>query len=282
MNPGAARDALTLVAGVLTGMLSGAFGVGGAVISTPAVRALGASAFLAVGTTLPSIFPSAVTGSVRYTRERLVDWSIAGWTAPFGLGAAVAGSVLSHAVPGHGHVLMVLTAGLIAFTAGRMVRTPGTSLRDAAEARMAAGPGAAESPVPEPHPTLLAAPSRRRALIAVTGALAGALSGLLGVGGGVVLVPAYMDLLGVPIKTAIATSLVCVGMLAVPSTVSHALLGDIDWTFAAFLALGVVPGAWVGSSLAARASDRRLRLAVAVFLGLVSIVYAAGEIAALT
>jgi len=124
---------------------------------------------------------------------------------------------------------------------------------------MAAGPGAAESPVPEPHPTLLAAPSRRRALIAVTGALAGALSGLLGVGGGVVLVPAYMDLLGVPIKTAIATSLVCVGMLAVPSTVSHALLGDIDWTFAAFLALGVVPGAWVGSSLAARASDRRLR-----------------------
>jgi len=283
MNPGAARDVLTLVAGVFTGMLSGAFGVGGAVISTPAVRVLGASALLAVGTTLPSIFPSALTGTVRYTREHLVDWSIVIWTAPYGLVAAVGGSLLSHAVPGHGHVLMVLTAGLIGFTALRMVRTPDKAASDAARARMTAGPGAAETWDPT-HPDLTglpAEPSPRRLLVALTGVAAGALSGLLGVGGGVLLVPAYVDLLEMPIKTAIATSLACVGLFAVPSTVSHAFLGDIDWTFAAFLAIGVVPGAWLGSSLATRASDRRLRLAVAVFLGLVSIIYAAGEIAAL-
>src|SRR5438132_2416029 len=151
MSPGAARDALTLVAGVVTGVLSGAFGVGGAVISTPAVRALGASALLAVGTTLPSIFPSALTGTVRYTREHLVDWSIVIWTAPYGLVAAVGGSLLSHAVPGHGHVLMLLTAGLIGFTALRMVRTPDKAASDAARARMTAGPGAAETWDP-PHP----------------------------------------------------------------------------------------------------------------------------------
>ena len=306
MSPGAARDALTLVAGVVTGVLSGAFGVGGAVISTPAVRALGASAFLAVGTTLPSIFPSAVTGSVRYTRERLVDWSIVTWTAPYGLGAAVAGSLLSHVIPGHGHVLMVLTAGLIAFTAGRMIRAQDAGVEEASRARMAAGPGAAEASGSEAEPggvdepgetaepeglgetgepaeagAVESEPPHRRALIAATGTVAGALSGLLGVGGGVILVPAYSEVLGVPIKTAIATSLVSVGLFAVPSTISHALLGDIDWTFALFLAIGVVPGAWLGSSLATRASDHRLRLAVGALLGLVSIVYAAGEIAAL-
>jgi uncharacterized membrane protein YfcA len=294
MNPGAARDALTLVAGVVTGVLSGAFGVGGAVISTPAVRALGASAFLAVGTTLPSIFPSALTGSVRYTRERLVDWSIVRWTAPYGLGASVAGSLLSHVIPGHGHVLMVLTAGLIAFTASRMIRAQDAGVDEAARARMAAGPGAAEASGPEadlgepgkPHEPGApgeagSEPAHRRALIGATGIVAGALSGLLGVGGGVILVPAYAEVLGLPIKTAIATSLVSVGIFAVPSTISHALLGDIDWTFAVFLAIGVVPGAWLGSSLATRASDHRLRLAVGALLGLVSIVYAAGEIAAL-
>ena len=70
------------------------------------------------------------------------------------------------------------------------------------------------------------------------------------------------------------------GRLLTPATLP-AVLGDIDWTFAAFLAVGVVPGAWLGSSLATRASDSRLRLGVACFLGLVSIVYAASEISAL-
>jgi len=49
--------------------MSAAFGVGGATISTPAIRALGASAFVAVGTTLPSILPSAAAGTLRYMRE---------------------------------------------------------------------------------------------------------------------------------------------------------------------------------------------------------------------
>jgi uncharacterized membrane protein YfcA len=57
VDPGPLRDALTVLAGVATGVMSGAFGVGGAVISTPAIRVLGASAAVAVVTTLPSIIP---------------------------------------------------------------------------------------------------------------------------------------------------------------------------------------------------------------------------------
>ena len=55
--------ALVLVVGFFTGVLSGMFGVGGAVISTPAIRALGASPLEAIGSTLPSILPSSISGT---------------------------------------------------------------------------------------------------------------------------------------------------------------------------------------------------------------------------
>jgi uncharacterized membrane protein YfcA len=270
------RDALTLVSGVLTGVLSAAFGVGGAVISTPAIRALGASATIAIGTTLPSILPSAISGTLRYTRDHLIEWRVVWWTAPFGMVSAVGGSLLSKVVPGDGHWLMLLTAGLLGFTAWRMAR---------------AGGGATSSEVPvEAETDREMAPvdstrahvrHDRPAVLAGIGVGAGLLSGLLGVGGGIVMVPAFSELAGMSLKSSIATSLACVGLLATPGTITHALLGDIDWRFSFWLAVGVIPGARLGAALAIRAGNTRLRLAVAVFLGGTAVLYAAGEIVAL-
>ena len=113
------------------------------------------------------------------------------------------------------------------------------------------------------------------------GVVAGLLSGLLGIGGGVIMVPAFTELLGLPLKSAIATSLVCVGIFGVPATITHAVLGDIDWRLAALLTIGVIPGARVGASLTIRTAERRLRLAVGVFLGLVALVYFVTETRAL-
>ena len=53
---------------------------------------------------------------------------------------------------------------------------------------------------------------------AVVGAAAGGLSGLLGIGGGILMVPGFTEIVGMPIKRAIATSLVCVGVFAIPGT----------------------------------------------------------------
>jgi hypothetical protein len=270
---------LTLLAGVATGALSAAFGVGGAVISTPAIRLLGVTAAFAVGTTLPSILPSAATGTARYTRERIIRWDVVAWTAPAGIVAAVGGSVLSKVVPGEGHWLMILTALLLGFTSWRMART----------ARPA--PAAAGTPVPAADTDAAAAPATparpdrrhdRPAVLLAIGSAAGLLSGLLGVGGGVVMVPAFTELARIPLKTAIATSLACVGLFAVPGTITHALVGDIDWRTAALLSIGVVPGARLGAVLAIRATDARLRLTVAAFLGITSVIYATGELFALT
>ncbi len=257
MDPGPLRDALTLVAGLATGALSAAFGVGGAVISTPAIRALGASATIAIGTTLPSILPGAAIGTARYVREGLVDWRVVAWAVPGGVAGSVAGSLSSHAVPGNGHLLMLLTAALLAFTAARMARpAPATDDQTTNEV---------------PAATTLAA----------IGFAAGVLSGLLGVGGGIVMVPGFHELARVPLRRTIATSLVCVGCLAIPGTITHALLDEIDWRFAALLAVAVVPGARIGAALTMRSTDRRLRLAVAAFLGAIAVIYAMGELLAL-
>ena len=252
MEPGLARDALTLVLGVLTGVLSASFGVGGAVLSTPGVRLLGASALEAVGTTLPSILPSAISATARYAQERLVDWRVVVATAPPGVGGAVAGSLLSERVPGEGHWLMVATAVILGYTAVRLVQEP-------------RGLRAERTRVPAP-------------VLAVVGVAAGMLSGLLGVGGGTILLPAFLQLLRMPTKEAVATSLACVGILALPSTVTHAILGTIDWRFAVLLAAGVIPGARLGAALAIRAEARRLRLAVAAVLGVLAVVYGISEV----
>jgi len=265
VQPSLLRDALTLLLGLLTGLLSALFGVGGAIVSNPGVRALGAAPLVAVGTTLPSILPGAISGSIRYQRERLIDWRVVAWASAAGLAAVVAGSLLSHAVPGNGHLLLLTIAVLLAFTAWRTAFT---------------GPSEDEERG-NPGPATEQAHVRGGWRPAAVGLAAGLLSGLLGIGGGVVMVPAFTELLHLPLKSAIATSLVCVGVFGLPATVTHAILGDVDWRLAALLTVGVVPGARIGAGLTVRTGERRLRLLVGAFLALVAVVYFATEARAL-
>jgi uncharacterized protein len=265
VEAGLLRDALTLLLGLLTGVMSALFGVGGAMVSNPGVRALGAAPLVAVGTTLPSLLPGAVSGTIRYQREGLVDWRAVAWVATAGLPAVVGGALLSRVVPGEGHLLLLTIAVLLIITGLRTTFTvPSGDDRE------------------EGNPTPAAA---RRVTAgwrpAVIGVTAGLLSGLLGIGGGVVMVPAFTKLLQLSLKSAIATSLVCVGVFGVPATITHAILGHVDWRLATLLTVGVVPGARLGASLTIRIDERRLRLLVGVFLGLVGIVYFATEARAL-
>jgi uncharacterized protein len=265
---------LTTLAGFATGVLSGMFGVGGAVLSTPAIRALGATPVDAVGSTLPSILPSAISGSLRYRREGLIHRRIVVWTAGAGLLATVGGALLVELVPGNGHPLMILTAVLVGFSAYRLsrpVREPEPAAAVVAEGATDAGPLASG------HPTTAARRDDRWRL-ALTGIGAGGLSGLLGIGGGILMVPLFTTWIRLPIKEALATSLACVGVLSIPGMITHALLGNIDWLYALPLCVGVVPGARLGAHLTIRSSDRTLRILVGTVLGAIAVVYAITEI----
>lgn len=280
MDVGPLRDVVTAVLGVGMGVLSGLFGVGGGVLSQPGMRALGIEPLIVIGTALPVIIPGALSGTIRYTREGLIRWPAVLATVPTGLAAAVAGGVLSDHVPGDGHLLQLATAALLGLSARRMARLPASPPLDPDEPL-------AETDAPE-------APDGRRRrrgssrvdrellpTYAGIGGVAGLLSGLLGIGGGVVMVPAFVQLARLGVKEAIATSLVCVGSFAVPGTLTHVLLDHVDWRVALALVIGVIPGARLGAALTIRANDKRLRLAVGSFLGCTAVVYAAGELRAL-
>lgn len=258
------RDVLTLVLALAAGVLSGSFSMGGQVLMKPGIRLLGASPLGAVGTTVPMILPTVAAATLTYHRQGLVSWEAVRWAAPMGVIGAVGGSILAPRIPGDGHLLQLATAGLMLFTGLRMLA-----------GRRRTGPDDGPGGPPD-------ARARARPLgWAVVGSASGVLSGLLGVGGGLIMVPGFSQVLAMPLITAIATSLVCAGIFAIPATITHSLLGTIEWRFAILLIIGAVPGARLGAHLSTRASDGRLETAVGVMVTTIAIAYATGELVAL-
>jgi uncharacterized membrane protein YfcA len=262
--------ALCIVLGVLMGALSAMFGVGGAIISTPGIRLLGATPIEGVGSTLPSVLPSAIAGAARYHREGLVRWNIVAMVAPWGCVAAVGGAILSVHFPGKGHVQMLLTAGLVLYTAFSVSRR-----------KAAAEPG--DAPTGSAGATLTVAQTDRTTAYrcAVIGLGAGVLSGFLGVGGGILMTPTFRGWLRLPLKETVATSLACVGLIAIPSSLTHIAEGTVNWLYAAPLCIGVIPGARLGAHWAIAASDRKLRMAFGWGMGTLGVAYAIAELIAL-
>lgn len=242
-----------LLVGFLSGLLSGSIGVGGAVISTPLIRAMGVSPYFAIASTLPAIFPSAITGSVQYQRAKLIRWDVVTRTVPVGIAFAVVAAWATPHIPGKGHLQMIVTAAILFYVAFKMAQPD------------------REEHEHEPH----------RFIAPGIGTLAGTLSGLLGVGGGTITVPGFRYWLRMPLKVAVATSLVCVGLFAIPSTITHAIEGRIDWSVAIAIAIGVIPGAYVGSKSALRVRDGSLRIFIAFVLGAIAIIYGVFETIAL-
>jgi uncharacterized membrane protein YfcA len=264
--------AAVVVVGFASGVLSGMFGVGGAVLTTPGIRLLGASPIESVGSTIPAILPGAVSGAWRYSRSHLVEWSVAIPSGLLGAGFAVVGAEASDHV--NGHVLMLMTAAMLLSNGVSNIRN---HARQPTKVPVPVG-GPADAEGAELAPRRSKPPF---VAVAVIGAAAGMLAGLLGVGGGVLLVPAYTALLRMPPKRAVATSLVAVAIFSIPAMITHALLGHIDWAFALPLVIGVVPGAQVGAKLTLHGSERRLRFLMGIFFTILAIVYGAGELLAL-
>ncbi len=268
-------EVLKVAVGLFSGVLSGAFGIGGGLITTPAIRlVLGYAPLIAVGTPLPVILPGALTGAVTYWKRGSADVRAGLLMGLFGSVASVGGALLSQVVGGP--IVLLATALFIAWASADMLLQHRTASRAAAIAGEGESDEAA-APVLAP-----VADGGRRALRLVgIGLVAGAYSGFLGLGGGFVIVPGLSRYLGMPVKRAIGTSLVTVAVLAIPGTLTHALLGHVDWMLALWLALGVVPGALIGARLTERASDRAVRLGFALLLAVVGVWLAVSELGGL-
>ena len=112
---------------------------------------------------------------------------------------------------------------------------------------------------------------------ATIGLAAGIISGLLGIGGGLIMVPLLAGWLGMPLKTALGTSLLAMVALVIPGTLVHSWLGHIDWAIFLVVVAGSVPGAFVGARIALGTKERTLRMVVGTFLLVVALAYGASE-----
>jgi hypothetical protein len=249
---------LAIVIGLVAGFLSGQFGIGGGLVTTPAIRLLlGQPELIAVGTPLPVIIPTAVAGAVAYARRGLVDVRTGVITGLVGGGFAVVGA--RAAVLVGGSVVLLVTAGLICAMAVDMVFL-------------------AFRPERPEHERVRHADRRRSWLwVGALGATTGLYSGFLGLGGGFIVVPALVRYFGFPAKRAVGTSLVAVSLLAIPGSITHYLLGNVDPALAAALAIGVVPGALLGARVTALSRDRTVQLGFAALLLAVGAALAASE-----
>jgi uncharacterized protein len=107
--------------------------------------------------------------------------------------------------------------------------------------------------------------------IALIGILGGFLSGLFGVGGGLIFVPLLMLLKGFDAHRAVGTSLVIIIFTALSGALFHGKAGMVDWKAAVLLGIFSVLGAWFGTKLSLRLETVMLQRALAVFLVLVAI-----------
>ena len=245
---------LGILIGLVSGVLSGLFGVGGGIVMTPGLQVvLGAAPIVALATPLPVILPTALTGAMTYRASGELDQRAAAWMIGPGIVASIAGALLTKFVDTH--LLLVVTAALLAYQSVGI-------LRGGRERR---------------RPALEATPSMYMGI----GLVAGFVSGLLGIGGGLVMVPMLAGWLGMPLKRALGTSLLTIVALVVPGTITHAVLGHIDWALFVVLTLGAVPGARLGARIALGTRERSLRLLVGGFLLVVAIAYGISEAATL-
>ncbi len=249
--------------GLVSGVLSGMFGVGGGFTTTPLLRFFtDAPALIAVATPLVSMIPTTLVGAATHLRARNVDVSTALRVGVVGGVAAIFGAQATRWVGGS--VVLVVTGVVLIASAIEMFARSRTSTAPQGDE------AASESvPTPPARPTLAAC--------AVSGLIAGAGSGFLGVGGGFILVPLFVGWFRFPMKRAIGTSLLSIAVISTPALISHVLLGNIDFRLGLMLAIGAVPGGWIGARIALGSQESALRRGFALLMALSGLLLAATE-----
>lgn len=289
----------SVAVGLAIGVLSGLIGVGGGTILVPVFKlAYGMPAIAATATSLFTIIPTSASGVVTHIRNKTCIPAL-------GLAAGIGGACTSSlgvwlASLSPEWAIMVAAALVIGYSAATMLQkalklwrrqraqgadadgragadategaTAGADVAEGAAAGAAtaaarADAAAARVPSATAFPRIEGFSTRKTvAAGAAIGLGAGLVSGYVGVGGGFIMIPLFMQVFRMPMRLTSGTSLIAIMLLATPATIAQAVLGNIDWVAGICVALGTMPGAALGSRLIARVSELALRLVFSGFL----------------
>lgn len=264
---------LVVVASFLAGLAGSYLGVGGGIFLVPfLVLGIRVDLPVAVATSLIGVIATSSGAASVYVRDRLVNLRLGMFLEiATTLGAIVGASLAVLVDPRY---LFLLFAAVVLYTAAYMALT-----RESAKDR-AYRPGR-ESPLAErldlssiyfdheDQGVYRYRVGRPGAGFAASG-VAGALSGLLGIGGGFVTVPAMNVFMGVPMKPAVATSNFVIGVTAAASAFIYFARGLVNPSLAAMVIVGVFAGTHVGTRLLLRGRAGRIRFVFAVLLAVIA------------
>jgi uncharacterized protein len=273
-------NALVIVAlGLGVGLLSGMFGVGGGFLTTPLLIFYGIPPTVAAASAASQVTGASVSGVFAHFRRGGVDVHMGVVLVVGGVLGSVAGAGLFRLLQASGQIdtaigiLYVLMLGSIG----------GLMLTESIQAvRVERGARPAKPRKRRHHPLVAMLPLRWRFYRSglyisplaplLLGFFTGILTVLLGVGGGFVLVPAMLYLLGMGVQVVVGTSLFQILFVTAAATMVHATTTKaVDIVLAALLLLGSVTGAQLGARFAAKVKPEYLRLALAVMVLLVAL-----------
>lgn len=230
--------------GATIGFLSGLLGKGGSAISTPALQVFGGvNAFAALSSPLPASLPSAISASVAYRKEKLIDFRVVKIILGLGIPATLLGAYYSDLF--EGRILMLLTAIFLLFLgASFFIRISlfSSKKENTSESRI---------------------PAKKIISVALG---VGFLSGLLANSGGALLGPLFIRYFKMPIKKALASSLIAAAGLAIPGTLAHWYFGHIDWMIVFILSGSSIPFSFLGAKSAIKLDNNLLEKAFGLIL----------------
>lgn len=266
--------ALLFGIGALVGVLSGMFGVGGGFLITPMLFFIGVPPAVAVATSASQIVASSFSAILGHIRKRTVDFPM-GWALlAGGLTGSVLGMVVFNTLKRLGQVDLLVQVFYVVFlgiVGGLMlIESVGAIVR----ARRA---GPRTAPKRRQRGWVSALPFRVRFRASglyisvippiLVGLGVGFLSAIMGVGGGFVMVPAMIYILGMPTKVVVGTSLFQIIFVAGANTLMHAATNyTVDMVLAVVLIVGGVIGAQIGSRIGLYLKAEQLRILLAVLV----------------
>ncbi|MGB0086502.1 MAG: sulfite exporter TauE/SafE family protein [Rhodomicrobiaceae bacterium] len=265
--------------GTAVGFLSGMFGVGGGFLITPLLILSGIPAAVAVATGANQVVASSVSGTITQWRRGNVDFKMGTVLLIGGILGAFIGVQIVKLLEATGQIEIVISLLFTVFLGGVGLLMLGESLRFIHKARSGK---VASARMSGQHSWVHGLPfkirfQRSKLYISaipplVIGVAVGLLSGILGVGGGFVMVPAMIYLLKMPTKVVIGTSLFQVIFVAGVTTVFHAAANyAVDLLLAFLLMVGGVIGAQFGVSAGQKLRGEHLRALLALLVLAVSL-----------
>jgi len=271
-----AVDGLVIVLlGALTGILSGIFGVGGGFLTTPLLIFYGVPPTVAAASAATQVTGASVSGVLAHGRRNGVDYQMGLVLVAGGVLGAILGAGLFNLLTDWGQidtVINILYVLLLGTIGSLMLRETIQTMR-----RAGAGEGTPRAARRRHHPLVSSLPLRWRfyrsglyisplAPLAL-GMIVGVLTMLMGVGGGFMLVPAMLYILGMSAGVVVGTSLFNILFVTMASTMVHALTTEaVDIVLAGILLLGSVTGAQFGAKIATSVKPELLRLALALIV----------------